>query len=157
MPEPGTVQSPLFSAEPGKPPALRGRRCTACGYVFFPPHDFGCDACGELPERVQPMVIEGAGVLRSVAVVHRHGGSTIEAPFNVGEIALDAGPLLRAVLVGPGPFAIGDRVSSTLWSVVTKTKTSDERGLWSRTVNADGDAAAEGQTQWEVRFEKATR
>ena len=150
MPDPGPVQSPRFIAEPCEPPALRGRRCTACGYVFFPPHDFGCDACGELPERVQPMAIEGAGVLRSVAVVHRHGGGSIEVPFTVGEIALDAGPM------GPGPFVIGDRVRSTLFGMVAKAAPTDDRGLWSRTVNADGGADAEGQTKWEVRFEKAT-
>jgi uncharacterized OB-fold protein len=152
MPEPAPVQSPLFTTEQGKRPALRGRRCTACGYVFFPPHDFGCDACGALPDRVEPMAIEGAGVLRSVVVVHRHGGGSIEVPFTVGEIALDAGPMVRAVLMGPGPFAIGDRVSSALFGVVAKTAPSDDRGLWSRTVNTDGASGAEGQTKWEVRF-----
>ena len=103
------------------------------------------------------MAIEGAGVLRSVAVVHRHGGGSIEVPFTVGEIALDAGPMVRAVLMGPGPFAIGDRVSSTLFGVIAKAAPNDDRGLWSRTVNADDGAGAEGQTKWEVRFEKAPR
>ena len=157
MPESGSVQSPLFTAERGLPPTLRGRHCTACGYVFFPPHDFGCDACGALPERVEPMAIEGAGVLRSVVVVHRHGGGSIEVPFTVGEIALDAGPMVRGVLMGPGPFAIGDRVSSTLFGVVAKAVPSDDRGLWSRTVKADAASGTEGQTKWEVRFEKAAR
>ena len=103
------------------------------------------------------MAIEGAGVLRSVVVVHRHGGGSIEVPFTVGEIALDAGPTVRAVLMGPGPFAIGDRVSSTLFGAVAQAAPSEDRGLWSRTTNADGAATAEGQTKWEVRFEKASR
>ena len=74
----------------------------------------------------------------------------------VGEIALDAGPMVRAVLMGPGPFAIGDRVSATLFGAVAKAPPSDDRGLWSRATNADGAATAEGQ-KWEVRFEKAAR
>ena len=156
MPESAPGQSRLFTAELGKPPVLRGRHCTACGYVFFPPHDFGCDACGAVSDRVEPVAIEGSGVLRSLAVVHRHGGSSIEVPFTVGEIALDAGPMVRAVLMGPGPFAIGDRVSATLFGVVANAAPSDERGLWSRTTNADGAATAEGP-KWEVRFEKSAR
>ena len=97
-------------ARPWAPPSSRstpasrrrcsGRRCADCGYVFFPPHDFGCEACGALPERTEPTVLAGAGVLRSFATVHRHGGPSIEAPFVVGEIALDAGPMVRAVIAG---------------------------------------------------------
>jgi uncharacterized OB-fold protein len=156
MPESSPAPSPLFTVEAGKPPALLGRRCADCGYVFFPPHDFGCDACGALPERVEAMALAGRGLLRSVAVVHRHGGSNIEAPFTVGEIALDAGPVVRAVLVGPGPFSIGDRVRSMLWSVSARAAPSEDRGLWSRTVNAESTSVSDRETKWELRFEKST-
>jgi uncharacterized OB-fold protein len=157
MPAAAPAPSPLFSVEPGRPPSLHGRRCSACGYVFFPPHDFGCESCGALPERVESMALAGAGVLRSVAVVHRHGGSSIQAPFSVGEIALDDGPMVRAVLVGDGPFAIGDRVRSRLWSVQARPALppGDDRGLWSRTVNAEAGVVTDSQPRFELRFEKA--
>ncbi|KAB7594499.1 hypothetical protein ET532_013700 [Verminephrobacter sp. Larva24] len=29
-----------------RPPSLRGMRCDACGYVFFPPQNLGCEQCG---------------------------------------------------------------------------------------------------------------
>jgi uncharacterized OB-fold protein len=126
--------------------------------VFFPPHDFGCEACGAIPARVEPMALAGAGVLRSMAVVHRHGGSSIQAPFTVGEIALDAGPMVRAVLVGDGPFAIGDRVRSTLWSAPARTAPppGDDRGLWSRTVSTEAGGATDTQPRVELRFERVT-
>ena len=84
--------------------------------------------------------------------------SNIQAPFTVGEIALDAGPLVRAVLVGDEPFAIGDRVRSKLWSTTAPSAPApagDDRGLWSRTVNADNAGAADEMQRWELRFEKA--
>src|SRR5262245_4531150 len=156
MPEPGPARTPLFTVDAGEAPSLLGRRCADCGYVFFPPHDFGCEACGALPQRVEALALAGAGVLRSVAVVHRHGGSSILAPFTVGEIALDAGPMVRAVLVGDERFVIGDRVRSKLWTVPVKPAApGDDRGLWSRTVNAESGAETEQNERREVRFEKA--
>ena len=108
--------SGLYSIDASGSPSLDGRRCRDCGYVFFPPHDFGCEACGALPQRTDPVALPGDGVLRALAVVHRHGGGG-EAPFTVGEIALDAGPTVRAALRSDDRLAIGDRMRATLWSV----------------------------------------
>ena len=102
---------------PHDPPSLDGRHCLECGYVFFPPHAFGCEVCGALPERTEPMKLAGKGVLLSFAVVHRHAGGSIEGPFTVGEIALDAGPVVRAVLEGrEEELAIGQRMRAVLWA-----------------------------------------
>lgn len=124
----------LYSIDDGESPSLQGRRCRDCGYVFFPPHDFGCEACGAAPERVQPAALAGAGELRSFAVVHRHGGAGIEVPFTVGEIALDDGPMVRAVIAGQGELRIGDRMRTRL--LVTP-------------------AGAEPDEKVELRFERA--
>jgi uncharacterized OB-fold protein len=105
----------LYAIDDGGSPSLYGRRCLDCGYVFFPPHAFGCEVCGALPERTEPIALAGRGVLRSFAVVHRHGGGDAGTPLIVGEIALDAGPTVRAVLHGGEELAIGDRMRSVLW------------------------------------------
>lgn len=160
MPERRPAVPGLYSIDDGDSPPLEGRRCLDCGYLFFPPHGFGCEACGALPERVERAALEGAGVLRSLAVVHRHGGGGIEAPFTVGEIALDAGPMVRAVLTGSEALAIGDRVRSVLCAVTAPAGgRGDDRGLWSRTVNAGagGGAGEEAVEKVELRFEKARR
>jgi uncharacterized OB-fold protein len=94
--------------------------------VFFPPHAFGCEVCGALPERTEPAELDAVGVLRSFATVHRHGGTGIEAPFVVGEIALDAGPMVRAVIAGGHELRIGDRVRALLWTVPASGASGDQ-------------------------------
>lgn len=154
MPERRPAVPGLYDLDAGDPPPLLGRRCEDCGYLFFPPHAFGCEVCGALPERIETVRLAGVGVVRSLAVVHRHGGSTIEAPFTVGEIALDGGPMVRAVLIGPGQFAIGDRVRSVLWTVRPVAARGEDNALWSRTVAGDG-VGAEDVESVDLRFEKA--
>ena len=116
MPERRPAVPGLYAIDDGDSPSLDGRRCRDCGYVFFPPHAFGCEVCGALPERTEPIALAGKGVLRSFAVVHRHGGGDAETPLIVGEIALDAGPTVRAVLQGREEPRIGDRMRAVLWS-----------------------------------------
>lgn len=79
-------------------PSLLGTRCTACGGVFFPPLGIGCEICGAEANALQLEPMAADGVLHSVAIVHLHPGRGIEAPFGIGEIQLDAGPLIRATL-----------------------------------------------------------
>jgi len=134
MTETRSPAPPLFSVEPGERPSLLGRRCADCGYVSFPPHDFGCEACGALPARTEPTVLAGAGVLRSFATVHRHSGPGIAAPFVVGEIELDAGPMVRCVIEGETALRIGDRMRALACSI---------------------PASADREAKVEVRFEKA--
>src|SRR5580693_3683451 len=77
-------------------PALLGGVCGTCGYVFFPLQHYGCERCGGLDLR--PKVLSGAGRLLASARVHLHPGKGREAPFTVGAIALDDGPIVRGLI-----------------------------------------------------------
>ena len=116
MPEAVAAHPELYAADSNPEPALNGRRCRACGYVFFPPQAYGCESCGAAPTEFDTLALRGSGTLQSFATVHVHHGKGIEAPFTVGVIALDDGPVVRAILtertdVG---LTIGDRMHSTL-------------------------------------------
>lgn len=90
-------------------PVLAGTRCGACSAVFFPPVGIGCPVCGAT--ELEAMALAAAGTLHSQATVHLHRGKDIDAPFTVGEIALDDGPLVRALLTSDA-LEIGDRVTA---------------------------------------------
>ena len=95
----------LFSAEgtAGVPqyPALLGGRCTACGGVFFPMQNYGCERCGAVA--LEPVKIAGRGKLVASAQVHMPAHEHRPAPFTVGSIVTDEGAIVRAVLnVAPG-------------------------------------------------------
>ena len=77
-------------------PVLQGTRCASCNTTFFPALSLGCEVCGST--QLDAIVLEATGVLHSVATVHLYQGHDIEAPFTIGEIQLDAGPLIRATM-----------------------------------------------------------
>ncbi len=90
---------------------LHGRRCAACGHVFFPPQDYGCEACGAAGDRLAPQDLPGRGALVASARVHQHP----LAPFTVGTVLLDAGPAVTALIdAPPGGLAPGARVRARL-------------------------------------------
>ena len=100
----------------GDRPVLQGSRCASCGTTFFPALSLGCEVCGST--QLEAIVLEATGVLHSVATVHLYQGHDIEAPFAVGEIQLDGGPLIRATMTEPLAIgAIGARVDA-LWVTV---------------------------------------
>jgi uncharacterized OB-fold protein len=93
----------------GDHPVLQGTRCRSCNTVFFPTLSLGCEVCGSTQLEAVPLQPEG--VLHSVATVHLYQGHDIEAPFAIGEIQLDAGPLIRGTMAElVEPDAIGARV-----------------------------------------------
>jgi hypothetical protein len=101
MGDPTLLKPTLYRAEgteaaPGHP-ALLGGAC-ACGYVFFPLQPYGCERCGGLDLR--PKALAGAGRLLAAARVHLHAGKGREAPFTVGSIRLDDGPIVRTLIEG---------------------------------------------------------
>ena len=110
------AQPQLYDADDSSPPALKGGRCLSCGYVFFPPHRYGCEKCGAPPDRIEPAALAGKGALRSFATVHFHQGHGIEAPFTVASIVLDDGPAIRALMTCRTDEGLkpGDRVRSIL-------------------------------------------
>jgi uncharacterized OB-fold protein len=97
-------------------PALLGGAC-ACGYVFFPLQRYGCERCGSVD--LAPRTLSGTGKLLASARVHLHAGKTREAPFTVGSIALDDGPIVRTLIEEDGaPLHPGDRMVTTLAPVI---------------------------------------
>ena len=78
-------------------PALLGGAC-ACGHVFFPLQAYGCERCGGT--ELRPRALTGAGTLLASARVHLHAGKGREAPFTVGAIRLDDGPIIRTLIEG---------------------------------------------------------
>lgn len=112
-----TAPSNLFSVSPN--PTLKGGRCRACGYVFFPPQSYGCESCVAPPEKLEPKSLKGEGVLSSFATVNLHQDKGIETPFTIGVIVLDDGPAIRAVLTHKTDegLKIGDRMRAVVVTV----------------------------------------
>lgn len=114
---PPLLKPDLYSAQgaDGRPdlPALLGGICATCGYVFFPLQRYGCERCGGID--LAPRVLSGAGVLQASARVHLHAGKTREAPFTVGAVALDDGPIVRTLIEDGGDTPRpGDRMTTVL-------------------------------------------
>jgi uncharacterized OB-fold protein len=107
-------------------PTLRGSRCSECGTTFFPALGIGCEVCGAGESSLEPIALNPTGVLHSVATVHLHQGHDIEAPFAIGEIQLDAGPLIRATMREPlGLESIGQRVDAAWFTLRTDDEGRD--------------------------------
>jgi uncharacterized protein len=101
-------------------PALLGGRCR-CGHVFFPMQVFGCEVCGRHGADLQPMALNGRGKLLSSTVVHLHADKSRAAPFSIGKVALDDGPVVRTLLVDPAAeLAPGTEMVSALVPVETR-------------------------------------
>ncbi len=116
MPNRTAVHPELYSPDSAGNPPLNGGKCRACGYVFFPPQSYGCESCGALPEKLEPVQLAGSGILHSYATVHLHMGKDIEAPFTIGLVVLDDGPAISSTLANRTDegLAIGDRMKSVL-------------------------------------------
>ena len=123
---PDTIAVPgLYSIDSAGIPTLNGGRCRACGYVFFPRQQYGCESCGAPAEQLDAVSLAGRGQLHSLATVHLHQAKGIETPFTVGVILLDDGPAIRSLLssrTGEGLQA-GDRMAA-----VTCSQGADEHG-----------------------------
>jgi len=100
----------------GDRPVLHGSRCRSCNTTFFPALSLGCEVCGAT--QLEAIALEATGVLHSVATVHLYQGHDIEAPFAIGEIQLDAGPLIRGTMADlVERDAIGTRVAAS-WATL---------------------------------------
>jgi len=104
MSDPELLKPGLYrrAGSPARPdsPALLGGAC-ACGHVFFPLQAYGCERCGGTD--LQPRTLSGAGRLLAAARVHLHAGKGREAPFTVGSIRLEDGPIIRTLIVDDEP------------------------------------------------------
>ena len=95
---------------------LSGRTCKHCELLTIPGEPFACERCGALREEHVDIECDSAGRVRAIAVVHRHARKEPATPFTVVEVELDAGPVIRAQLVGTDLelASIGSRVAGTL-------------------------------------------
>ena len=111
----------LYARNGDQLPVLLGGRCE-CGHVFFPMQTFGCECCGRSGESLQPIALQGRGQLRCAATVHVHADEKRLAPFVIGTIALDDGPVIRTLLLdAPADHeAAGTRVEATFVAVDTE-------------------------------------
>lgn len=98
---------------------LRGLRCSSCDRVSFPEQHFGCEQCGAAGDQLVAYSFTGAGVIQSIATVHRYRGTDITAPFTIAAIVLDEGPLVNGVLT--------DRANAKIGAAVTATTTTATR------------------------------
>ena len=108
------IQPELYGAEAGGEVRLHGMRCI-CGHVAFPFHRLGCERCGRTQGQEQ-VALKAKGTLAAAVCVHLHMGSHHKAPFYLGAIRLDDGPMVRALLGGdghpPGATVVGELVES---------------------------------------------
>jgi len=100
---------------PTEKPSLLGGRCS-CGYLFFPPHRFGCEACGAAPEAINIIEIETRGVLKSFAASHRQTRTDVPSPLIFGLVLLDIGLAVMTTIhvEDENKLAIGQRVHGLL-------------------------------------------
>jgi uncharacterized protein len=89
---------PTLYARSATGAVLLGGRCE-CGYVFFPMQTFGCERCGKHGDALQPFELKGRGTLRCASTVHVHADEKRTAPFVIGMIALDDGPIVRTLIL----------------------------------------------------------
>ena len=92
------IEHPTLYREGDPAPVLFATHCTACARVSFPRQAFGCEGCGAHGEAMAPVEIQARGTLLSFAAVRKHMGADIAAPFTIGEIRLDDGPVIRCTL-----------------------------------------------------------
>lgn len=110
----------LYALDSADTATLRGGRCE-CGHTFFPFQTFGCERCGRSGDALRPFSLAGRGQLRAVATVHVHADERRQAPFVIGTIALDDGPVVRTLLLDSVEHnAIGQRVEAVLVPVATE-------------------------------------
>lgn len=114
----GDERPSAWTLSEGGEPALRGVQCAKCGTFAFPAQDYGCIRCGAYGENLQGREIRTNGSLVTFAVVRTHPSHAV--PFTLGDVQLDAGPIVRVQLADETPLTIGLRVRGAV--------ADDERG-----------------------------
>jgi uncharacterized OB-fold protein len=60
---------------------------------------FGCERCGKSGEALKPRALRANGKLTTASVVYIHADKHRPAPFAIGVIALDEGPVICTLLL----------------------------------------------------------
>jgi len=84
--------------------------------MFFPPHRFGCEACGESPDALSIVKHPAAGTLKAFTVVHGQSRPDGKVPLVLGQVLLDSGPSIAAILdvEDQESLAAGQKVYGTI-------------------------------------------
>jgi uncharacterized OB-fold protein len=75
---------------------LLGVECGSCGAVRVPYQSYGCEVCGATGPSLRQVELPAVGRLRDATPVFRH--PTRAVPFMLGEIELESGPVVVALL-----------------------------------------------------------
>lgn len=97
----------------GATPSLIGGRCI-CGRVFVPYQAYGCEVCGAGPDAISRVELPGRGVLRSFALVHRHGREDRSIPLALGRVSLESGPEIDVLIDGAAEFEVGGKLRAVV-------------------------------------------
>lgn len=134
MATPNLLKQELYGTDGARDGAvvLHGGRCT-CGHVFFPMQRYGCEKCGRDGADLKPVALKGRGVLAAAVTVHMHARPERKAPFTIGTVRLEEGPVLRALLTGPvADLAPGMPMVATLVPVAEANGALDLRFMAAR-------------------------
>lgn len=72
-----------------------------CGRLAFPPNPHGCEACGAAGALVAEEMLAGRGRLLAFVTTHHANQRDIPVPYTVASIALESGPVIRALMSKP--------------------------------------------------------
>jgi uncharacterized OB-fold protein len=80
---------------------------------------FGCERCGRFGHALQAYDLKARGTLRCATTVHVHADANRTAPFVIGMIALEDGPVIRTLIIDSPPDheAAGAQVEAVLIGV----------------------------------------
>lgn len=112
--------SPQRWFETGDGVVLVGVECESCGAVRVPYQGYGCEVCGATGSSLRRVELPAVGRLRDAAPVFRHPTRTV--PFTLGEVELDAGPVVLALLSDAAEWVPGSIVKA-------ESTTPDEQRL----------------------------
>jgi hypothetical protein len=89
---------------------LVGVECGSCGALRVPYQAYGCEVCGASGSNLRRVELPAVGRLRDAAPVFRH--PTRPVPFTLGEIELEAGPVVLGLLADAGEWRSGRLVEA---------------------------------------------
>lgn len=99
----------------GPATVLRGQHCRLCGHVAFPPNPYGCENCGGSGDALEGRMLAGRGRLLAFVSVNRAVRPNVAVPYTVGSIALEDGPVIRALMnADVAPLHVDSRVEAEL-------------------------------------------
>lgn len=103
------------------PLSLKGQKCLRCGRVSFPSNPYGCESCGAFGPDIEDELLVGRGVILAFVTVNRAIRPNVGVPYTVISVALEGGPVIRALIADPADtdLQVGDAVEAELVAPAT--------------------------------------